>query len=125
MKEENYNHHYRAVELRRGKWTIIEDDQPLTADDKRYPTDEASAKWYALMWNYWGSKYDRNNPKCHERLPLEMTQAWLDIMLKHHIPHAEDEERIAPKSITNGQLLIQPSLWDESPAHKAEKGGQA
>jgi hypothetical protein len=98
---ETFNHRYRAI-VRNGEWYIIQDGECMTG-----PTDKASALWGAALWDYWGSMYDRRNPKCNEHLPGEMTHLWLAIMLKHHVPGDEDEDRVI------GDDPQQPTLWQE------------
>jgi hypothetical protein len=99
---ETFNHRYRAI-ARSDKWYILEDDSKRLTG----PTDKASALWYTAMWNYWGSMYDRRNPKCNERLPGEMRRLWLAIMLEYHVPNDEDEDRVI------GDDPQQPTLWQQ------------
>jgi hypothetical protein len=102
---EEFAHHYSVI-LRAGKCYIMEDgksdEQHLT-----FITDEPGARWIAAMWNAWGSKYDRRNPKCHQRLPQAVHQLWLASVINLPLPDEEDDDRVLDDEPR------QPTLWDD------------
>jgi hypothetical protein len=106
---------YGVVEVSQGKWKVTENGRiwqsPLGPD---IWFSEDLAHTYAIMWNHWGSPYDRNNPRCLEPLGGEIMHQLYNIKSQRTFdPEEEDEDRIAPDEETaaDEQLPIQQSLW--------------